>query len=110
LQPGCLYYLTHRCHDRKFLLRFGVVRTEYCKRLRQALKRYGVSLLAYCITSNHTHLLAETPHERAISRMMQKLEGDFLDGITCASDVVELPGRTAATAPWLTMAPMPGTA
>jgi len=107
---GCLYHLTHRCHDRKFGFRFGVVRTEYCRRLRQALKLYGVSLLAYCITSNHPHLLAQTPHERAVNRMMQKLEGDFPDGITCASGIVELPGRTATTAPRLRMAPMPGTA
>jgi len=76
-QAGCLYHLTHRCHDRKFLFRFGVVRTEYCKRLHQALKLYGVSLLAYCITSNHTHLLAQTPHKRAVSLMMQKPEGEF---------------------------------
>ena len=78
-QAGCLYHLTHRCHDRKFLFRFGVVRTEYRKRLRQALKLYGVSLLAYCITSNHTHLLAEAPNETTLSRMMQKLEGEFAE-------------------------------
>ena len=80
LQPGCLYHLTHRCHDRKFLFRFGTVRTEYRKRLRRALQQYDVSLLAYCITSNHTHLLAESPDETAISRMMQKLEGEFAEG------------------------------
>ena len=79
LQPGCLYHLTHRCHDRKFLLRFGTVRTEYRKRLRRALQQYDVSLLAYCITCNHTHLLAESPDETAISRMMQKLEGEFAE-------------------------------
>lgn len=79
LQPGCLYHLTHRCHDRKFLLRFGTVRSEYRKRLRRALQQYDVSLLAYCITSNHTHLLAESPDETAISRMMQKLEGEFAE-------------------------------
>ena len=78
-QPGCLCHLTHRCHDRRFLFRFGVVRTEYRKRLRRALKEYNVSLLAYCITSNHTHLLAEAPNENAISRMMQKLEGEFAE-------------------------------
>ena len=78
-QPGCLYHLTHRCHDRKFLFRFGVVRTEYRKRLRRALNQFEVSLLAYCITSNHTHLLAEAPNETALSRMMQKLEGEFAE-------------------------------
>ena len=56
------------------------MRTEYRKRLRRALQQYDVSLLAYCITSNHTHLLAESPDETAISRMMQKLEGEFAEG------------------------------
>jgi putative transposase len=79
LQAGCLYHLTHRCHDRKFLFRFGVARTEYRKRLRQAVKQSGISLLAYSITSNHTHLLAEAPSPGAISRMMQKLEGEFAE-------------------------------
>jgi len=77
--PGCAYHITHRCHDRAFLLRFGVDRTEYVKRLRLALRQFPVSLLCYCITSNHTHLLltAETPE--GISSLMQKLEGEFAE-------------------------------
>ncbi len=77
IQPGCLYHLTHRCHDRKFLLRFGTTRDRYRERLRAAVKEFRVPLLDYCLTSNHTHLLAEAPVPRAISRMMQKLEGEF---------------------------------
>jgi len=36
-----------------------------------------VSLLAYCITSNHTHLLVNAHGKEQISRLMQCLEGDF---------------------------------
>jgi putative transposase len=79
IQPGCLYHLTHRCHDRKFLFRFAVVRSEYRRRLRATLEEFGVSLLAYALTSNHTHLLAEAPAPNAISQMMQKLEGEFAE-------------------------------
>jgi len=61
------------------LFRFGVVRTEYRKRLRRALNQVDVLLLACCIISNHTHLLAEAPNETALSRMMQKLEGEFAE-------------------------------
>ena len=60
IQPGCLYHLTHRCHDRRFLLRFARDWNEYQKRLRQAVNKSPVSLLNYCITSNHTRLLVET--------------------------------------------------
>lgn len=79
IQPGCLYHLTHRCHDRTFLFRFAQTRDEYRRRLRSAMREFQVSLLAYCITSNHTHLLLEALAPRAISTMMQKMEGEFAE-------------------------------
>ncbi len=79
IQPGCLYHLTHRCHDRQFLFRFAKDRREYRNRLRTSLAGSAVSLLAYCITSNHTHLLVEAGSTDGISRMMQKLEGEFAE-------------------------------
>ncbi len=75
--PGYLYHVTHRCHDRRLLLKFGVDRTEYRKRLREALRQYRISLFAYCITSNHTHLLLACRIPDDISCLMQKLEGEF---------------------------------
>jgi REP element-mobilizing transposase RayT len=46
--------------------------------LRERLGRHPVSLLGYCITSNHTHLLLVAQDSEAdISRFMQSLEGDF---------------------------------
>ena len=54
-------------------------RTEYRHRLRLALKEYDLSLLAYSITSNHTHLLINSGTTEALSSMMQKLEGEFAE-------------------------------
>ena len=54
--PGRSYHLPHRCHNRQFLLRFARDRDEYRRRLRKAVGEYEVSLLTYCMTSNHTHL------------------------------------------------------
>jgi len=76
-QPGMICHLTHRCHDRSFLLRFARDRSEYRERLRQASKEFAVSLLNYCLTSNHTHQIAIESQSGGISRMMQKLEGGF---------------------------------
>jgi len=76
--PGVAYHLTHRCHDRSFLLKHGVDRSLYRKMLRERLAQHPVSLLGYCITSNHTHLLAVAHDSEAdISCFMQSLEGDF---------------------------------
>jgi len=77
--PGCSYHVTHRCHNRSFLLRFAMDRNEYRERLRQAKKEFNVSLLGYCITSNHTHLLVNAETTEALSDMMQKLEGEFAE-------------------------------
>ena len=54
-------------------------RTEYRHRLRLALKEYDLSLLAYSITSSHTHLLINSGTTEALSSMMQKLEGEFAE-------------------------------
>ena len=76
-QTGVVCHLTHRCHDRAFLLGFARDRSEYRERLRLASKEFGVSLLNYALTSNHTHEIAIESRQGAVSRMMQKLEGDF---------------------------------
>jgi len=43
--PGHIYHLTHRCHDREFLLRFDRDRNQYRHRLRQARMESKLSLL-----------------------------------------------------------------
>ncbi len=77
MQPGMICHLTHRCHDRSFLLRFACDRSEYRERLRRMSREFDVSILNYCLTSNHTHNIAIESWPGGISCMMQKLEGDF---------------------------------
>lgn len=77
--PGRTYHLTHRCHNRAFLLRFARDRDEYRRRLRGAVLDFGVSMLTYCVTCNHTHLLVRARDPETVSRLMQKLEGEFAE-------------------------------
>ncbi len=76
-EAGWVYHLTHRCHDRAFLLRFARDRDTYRSMLRGRLQRYGVPLLGYSITSNHVHLVVEALRPDRISPFMDALEGDF---------------------------------
>jgi len=76
-QPGMIFHLTHRCHNRSFLFGFARVRSEYRERLRQASKEFAVSLLNYSLTSDHTHQLAIETKVGGIRSMMHNLEGDF---------------------------------
>jgi putative transposase len=75
--PGCLYHLTHRCHDRGFLLRFARDRDEYRRRLRRRLAGSRCAVLDYAITSNHVHLLLRGQDPGAVSTLMQRVQGEF---------------------------------
>ncbi len=75
--PGMICHLTHRCHDRSFLLGFACDRSRYRENLRKLSREFGISILNNCITSNHTHQIAIETCQGGISRMMQRLEGDF---------------------------------
>ena len=75
MQPGCIYHLTHRCHNRQFLLKFVRDRDAYQRLLREEAKMQKVSVLNYCITSNHVHLLVVANSCEQVSRFMQKLQG-----------------------------------
>ncbi len=70
-----LYHVTHRCHDRSYLLRFVRDRDIYREWLRKGSIRYGVSILGYCLTSNHIHLVVYAEQKDAISQLMQLVEG-----------------------------------
>ena len=71
----CCFHVTHRCQERRFLLRFEIDRRNYVERLRQASRKYAVAVLGYVVTSNHVHLLLWTAEADAISAMMQSLQG-----------------------------------
>ncbi|HOW66475.1 MAG TPA: transposase [Candidatus Paceibacterota bacterium] len=73
---GEVLHLTHRCHNRKRLLKFARDRDAYRSRLREALGQYAVGLLDYCLTCNHIHLLVEAEERREISGLMQKVAGE----------------------------------
>lgn len=74
-QPGLVWHITHRCHNRAFLLRFERDRRRWKRWLFEARKRYGVCVLNYIATSNHVHLLVRDSGENAISRSLQLVAG-----------------------------------
>jgi putative transposase len=76
---GQVYHVTHRCHNRSFLFKYACDRDVYRERLRLASKKYDLSVLGYCITSSHTHMLIYCRATGALSAMMQKLEGEFAE-------------------------------
>ncbi len=75
---NCCVHITHRCQERKYLLRYDIDRIYYQKLLYQASRKFTkVRFLNYVITSNHVHLLLWTPRMADISEMMHWLQGTF---------------------------------
>lgn len=74
--PGHVWHLTHRCHNRGFLLRFAPDRVNWINWLREAVVRHGLSVLNFTVTHNHVHLIAwDKDKDDCIARSMQLIEG-----------------------------------
>ena len=69
--PGYVWHITHRCHQRKFLIKFARDRRRYLYWLFEAKKRYGLSVLNYVVTSNHVHLMVKDTGANVIAESMQ---------------------------------------
>ena len=63
--PGVTYLITRRCAQRQFLLRPSPRVNQifrYC--LAYAARRFDIRLHAYCVLSNHYHLVLTDPKAR----------------------------------------------
>lgn len=75
--PGQVWHLTHRCHQKEFLLKFVKDRQRWLYWLFQAKKHYGLKILNYMVTSNHAHLLVldNAENRNAIPESLQLIAG-----------------------------------
>ncbi len=73
--PGQVWHLTHRCHEKTFLLKFARDRQRYLRWLFEAKKRFGLCVLDYMVTSNHIHLLVKDTGDGVIAQSVQLIAG-----------------------------------
>jgi REP element-mobilizing transposase RayT len=59
--PGAVYHVTCRGNNRQTIYRDDRDRRRYLEKLSLYCQEKKVDLLAYCLMSNHVHLLVETP-------------------------------------------------
>jgi putative transposase len=65
VRPGTVYLVTRRCAQRQFLLRPSKTVNEVFRYvLAAAAGRYGILVHAYCVLSNHYHLVVTDPYAR----------------------------------------------
>jgi putative transposase len=99
--PGHVWHITHRCHQKKFLLKFARDRRRYLHWIFEAKKRFGLSVLNYMITSNHVHLLIKDTGPNVIADSMQLIAGRTAQNTISAKTARERFGRTATMQPQL---------
>lgn len=74
---GCCVHVTHRCHNRAYLLKFRRDRRAYVERLRQATHQFDIDVLDYAVTSNHVHILIWISRGEDLSAAMQYVQGSI---------------------------------
>ncbi len=71
---GAWYHVMNRGAGRRVIFRNDSDRRYFLKLLEDISERYGAEIHAYCLMSNHYHLMLRTP-EGNLSRLMRHLNG-----------------------------------
>jgi putative transposase len=74
--PGALYHVTSRGNEQRPIFRDDVDSTMFLTFLGQAVQRFGWSLTAWVLMTNHYHLVVQIP-EANLSRGMHWLNGTY---------------------------------
>ena len=74
--PGAVYHVTARGNERRPIFRDDEDRRLFLSTLGRTVARWRWVVHAYCLMSNHYHLLMETP-DANLSRGMRQLNGEY---------------------------------
>ena len=74
--PGACYHVTARGNEQKDIYKSKRDREKFLEYLTSATERYGAVIHAWCLMSNHYHLLLETP-DGNLSQIMRHVNGAY---------------------------------
>jgi putative transposase len=74
--PGAFYHVTSRGNEQKDVYKSQRDREKFLEYLESSTERYGAVFHAYCLMSNHYHLLLETPAGN-LSQIMRHINGAY---------------------------------
>jgi putative transposase len=71
------HHVTQRGNARQFILDSDSERTVYVDLLRQAVQLHPLSLIGYCLMSNHVHLVVVPHKAEALARALKQAHGRY---------------------------------
>ena len=71
------HHVTQRGNARQVILSTDADRCTYLDLLRHYSQFYGLSLLGYCLMSNHVHLIAIPTHAEALAQTLKHAHGRY---------------------------------
>ena len=74
--PGAVYHVMARGNERRSIFQDDKDRQRFLDTLAEAVTQFGLRLHAYCLMSNHYHLVMGTPHAN-LSRSMGWLQTTY---------------------------------
>ena len=74
--PGAIYHLMERGIRRQAIFQEDIDYQLFLLILENNIKKYDAKIHAYCLMTNHIHLLMETG-ETEVGKIMQKIAGDY---------------------------------
>src|SRR3990170_1428331 len=74
--PGALYHVTSRGDRREPIYEDDADRTTFLATLAEVLRRFNWTCYAYCLMTNHYHLVVGTP-DGNLSKGMRQLNGMY---------------------------------
>jgi REP element-mobilizing transposase RayT len=75
--PGVAHDIAQRGTARQIVFRTRADRRVHLGLLREQASFLGLSILAYCLMSNHIHLIAVPPEEDSLAILLRRVHGRF---------------------------------
>jgi putative transposase len=73
--PGLPYHVTHRGNRRGDVFLSSFDREDYLRLLARAGERHGLELWAYCLMTNHVHLVVRPAGQDSLARTIGEVHG-----------------------------------
>ena len=75
--PGYCYHVTHRGNRRSRIFFEPEDREVYCAWLKKYCERYRLNIWAWCLMTNHVHLIVQPEEELSLSGALGHGDGKY---------------------------------